>query len=196
MNTTWIFSREIGDRRSGRIRQLGHGACRPRLRNRARPGPICADPDAGREPDPQPLLRRNHAVTPVDMQSGEPIYYGFGVMVLPNYYGANLRMHGGNVFGSSSSLIWAPDYTFADLVLFNGAASPDDAALCAYSRPSSFDGRGAAEHEPAAVGMGEYAGDYRGRYLRALGLGDGRRDVTYDGLEITATTVNVRIGWS
>ena len=56
------FTGQDRDRRSRRVRQLGHGACRPRLRNRARPGPICADPDEWREPDPHFFLRRNHAV--------------------------------------------------------------------------------------------------------------------------------------
>ena len=128
----------------------------------------------------------------VDMQSGEPIYYGFGVMVLPDYYGANLRMHGGNVFGSSSSLIWAPDHTFAVSLLFNGAASPDDAALCAYAAFHPLTGEAPPNTSLPPSEWGKYAGDYRGRFYGHWDWGTGGEIVTYDGLEITATTVNVR----
>jgi CubicO group peptidase (beta-lactamase class C family) len=127
----------------------------------------------------------------IDMQTGDPIYYGFGVMILPDYFGANLRMHGGNVFGSSSSLIWAPDYKFAVSLLFNGAASPDDAALCAYTAFHPFTGEAPPDTTLPRSEWGKYAGNYRGRFY---GHWDWRTDgeiVTYDGLEITANTVKV-----
>lgn len=125
----------------------------------------------------------------VDTQTGEPIFYGFGVMVLPEYFGANLRMHGGNVFGSSSSLIWAPDHQFAISLLYNGAASPDDAAMCIYRVFHPFtDGPPPDDTVPPSE-QGKYAGNYRGRFY---GHWDsGREIVTYDGLEITTTTVKV-----
>jgi hypothetical protein len=128
----------------------------------------------------------------IDMQTGEPINYGFGVMILPNYYGANLRMHGGNVFGSSSSLIWAPDYKFAVSLLFNGAASPDDAALCAYKAFHPFTGDAPPDTTLPRSQWGKYAGNYRGRYYGHWDWGTGGGIVTYDGLEITATAVKVR----
>jgi CubicO group peptidase (beta-lactamase class C family) len=127
----------------------------------------------------------------VDMQTGEPIHYGFGIMVLPDYFGANLRMHGGNVFGSSSSLIWAPDYQFAISLLFNGAASPDDAALCAYRAFHPFTGEAPPDTSLPPSEWGKYAGNYRGRFY---GHWDWQTDgeiVTYDGLDITATARKV-----
>jgi CubicO group peptidase (beta-lactamase class C family) len=129
----------------------------------------------------------------VAMQTGEPMSYGFGVMVLPDYYGANLRMHGGNVFGSSSSLIWAPDHKFAVSLLFNGAASPDDGALCAYNALHPLTGQAPPNTSLPPSEWGKYAGNYRGRFY---GHWDWRTEgggiVTYDGLEITATAVKVR----
>lgn len=127
----------------------------------------------------------------VDMQTGEPIYYGFGVMVLPDYYGANLRMHGGNVFGSSSSLIWAPDYKFAVSLLFNGAASPDDAALCAYAAFHPLTGEAPPNTSLPPSEWGKYAGNYRGRFYGHWNWRTGGEIVTYDGLEITATAVKL-----
>jgi hypothetical protein len=127
----------------------------------------------------------------VDTQSDDPIFYGFGVMVLNNYYGANLRMHGGNVFGSSSSLIWAPDYKFAISLLYNGAASPDDAALCAYRVFHPFTGGAPPDDTLPPSEWGKYAGDYRGRYYGHWNYGTNGEIVTYDGLEVTTTTVKV-----
>jgi CubicO group peptidase (beta-lactamase class C family) len=128
----------------------------------------------------------------IDMQIGEPIYYGFGVMVLPDYFGANLRMHGGNVFGSSSSLIWAPDYTFAVSLLFNGEASPDDAALCAYAAFHPLTGEAPPNASLPPSEWGKYAGNYRGRFYGHWNWRTGGEIVTYDGLEITATVTKVR----
>jgi CubicO group peptidase (beta-lactamase class C family) len=125
----------------------------------------------------------------VDMQTGEPIHYGFGVMVLPDYFGANLRMHGGNVFGSSSSLIWAPDYNFAVSLLFNGAASPDEAALCAYTAFHPFTGQAPPDTSLPPSEWRKYTGDYRGRFYGHWNWRTGGEIVTYDGLDVTATTV-------
>ncbi len=123
----------------------------------------------------------------VDTQTDDPIFYGFGVMVLQDYFGANLRMHGGNVFGSSSSLIWAPDFKFAISLLYNGAASPDEAAMCVYRVFHPFtDGPPPDDTLPRSK-WGKYAGDYRGRFYGHYDAGG--EIVTYDGLEITATTV-------
>jgi len=125
----------------------------------------------------------------VDMQTGDPFYYGFGVMVLPDYFGANLRMHGGNVFGSSSSLIWAPDHKFAVSLLFNGAASPDAAALCAYQAFHPLTGQAPPDTSRPPSEWGRYAGNYRGRFYGHWNWGTSGQIVTYDGLEITATSI-------
>lgn len=127
----------------------------------------------------------------IDMQTGEPIYYGFGVMVLPDYYGANLRMHGGNVFGSSSSLIWAPDYTFAVALLFNGASSPDAAALCAYTAFHPLTGSAPPNTSLPPSEWGKYAGNYRGRFYGHWNWRTDGEIVTYDGLEITVTAIKM-----
>ena len=127
----------------------------------------------------------------IDMQTGDPIYYGFGVMVLPDYYGANLRMHGGNVFGSSSSLIWAPDYKFAVSLLFNGAYSPDDAALCAYTAFHPFTGKAPPDTSLPPWKWGKYAGNYRGRFYGHWNWRTNGEIVTYDGLDIAVKAYKV-----
>jgi CubicO group peptidase (beta-lactamase class C family) len=125
----------------------------------------------------------------VEMQTGDPMQYGFGVMVLDDFFGSSFRMHGGNVFGSSSSLIWAPDHKFAISLLFNGAASPDAAAFCAYNVFHPLSGPPPPNTSLPPSEWGKYAGDYRGRFYGHWQWKTGGEIVTYDGLEITGTAV-------
>lgn len=125
----------------------------------------------------------------VDMQTGDKMYYGFGVMNLPDYYGEDLLMHGGNVFGSATSLIWAPEHTFAVALLFNGAASPDDAALCAYNVFHPLTGEAPPDTSLDPSEWGRYAGKYRGRFFGHWNWRTKGEIVTHDGLEISAQAV-------
>lgn len=125
----------------------------------------------------------------VDMQTGETMYYGFGVMNLPDFYGEDLRMHGGNVFGSAASLIWAPEHTFAVALLFNGGASPDDAALCAYNVFHPLSGEAPPNTSLDPSEWGRYEGNYRGRFFGHWDWRTKGEIITYDGLEISAQAV-------
>jgi hypothetical protein len=93
-------------------------------------------------------------------------YYGYGLMLTPDYYGAMLVEHGGSIKGVQAQMNIIPQAGLTGIVLTNLSGSPATALMnglfnCANDRQANSSPLTYQEHQLSEEQLAEYTGVYQ-----------------------------------
>jgi CubicO group peptidase (beta-lactamase class C family) len=123
-------------------------------------------------------------------------YYGYGLMITPNYHGATLVEHGGNMKAISSQMATIPERGISAMILTNLAGVPATTIMAGAlnvveDRSFYASAQQLQEVECSELELAEYEGIYTSNEGMSLNVKarDGHLDFTSPGMEIQAKCV-------
>ncbi|MEK4564629.1 serine hydrolase domain-containing protein [Alkalihalobacillus sp. FSL R5-0424] len=74
-------------------------------------------------------LKSLDMLTSKHIEAEPGVYYGYGLLIIPDYFGKTLITHGGSIKGASAQFAVLPDSDIAGICLTNMAGAPAEALL-------------------------------------------------------------------